>query len=252
MSAIPRLRMLLFLGLALAIAIGVYLALEGRTTRPPALVGVLVAARDLQIAEPITPTMLQVRQIPVDAVPGPSAALASDLDQVLRGTPREPIYAGEVIQRVRLFGPHLTVTSAPELALLKKGFGLISVQANRSNMPTTGLRAGDHVALFSTLQRAPAGGSDAGASIATSQLEVALIDPAILVSAVDMAPGGPAESQVTLVVPPREMAAVVLANRLGVYSFALLRPDDAGQARPGLTRPRDLETLRGGPRYAGQ
>jgi len=44
----------------------------------------------------------------------------------------------------------------------------------------------------------------------------------------------------------------VLANRLGVYSFALLRPDDAGQARPGLTRPRDLETLRGGPRYAGQ
>ena len=79
------------------------------------------------------------------------------------------------------------------------------------------------------------------ASVATSQLEVTTIDPSALVTYVDLSASGPGEGEVTLAVPRREMKTIILANRLGTFTFVPVRPDDTTQGPPGNTTPRDLE-----------
>lgn len=241
LSILPRIRVLLFLALALAVALAVYLALESQTARPLAQVSVLVAATNLQVAEPITPSMVLVREVPAADVPGPAPALASDMTRVLASSPQEPIYAGEVIQLVHLFGPGLAVSGAPDLSLLKNGYGLIAVRANRFNMPGSGLQSGDHVALFATLQKAPVRGPDGGASVATSQLEVITIDPSAVVMSVNLNAIGPDAGEVTLAVPRSEMKTIIMANALGTFTFVPIRPDDSSQGPAAIVRAQDLE-----------
>jgi Flp pilus assembly protein CpaB len=232
-SLIPRARAVVLVGLAVAVATAVYAAVTSSTAAGPPPVSILVATRDIQIAEPITTSMVAVRQVPAGALLGPSVALASDLGQVLASSAREPIYAGEPINRVRLFGPGLSVNAAPEEALVRRGYALYTVAASPLNMPLSGLRPGDHVAVLATLNQAPAPAEAAGgSSLRTSQLVVQPIDPSALVTFVN-----PAAGALTLAVPKRELATLAFLNREGALSFAQVRPDDPTGPMSGLTAP---------------
>jgi len=227
-AILPRLRALLAVVLALMAGVAVYAFAEQRLHAasaglPP--VRVLVAARDIQVAEAITPSMLTITQFPADGVPGPSAALESDLRAVLTSAAREPIYAGEVLQKIRLFGPALAVGAAPEQALVKKGMALYTVATTRLNMPLSGLHAGDRVTILATVQGAPVASGDGGASLRTSQVVIQTIDPSALVTYIDP-PAGTGPGALTLAVPRAEVKTLALLNRLGVLSFAQVRPDD--------------------------
>jgi Flp pilus assembly protein CpaB len=228
-AVLPRLRAILLVILALMAGVAAYAFADQHlhaisSSAPP--VGVLIATRDIQVAELITPAMITVTEVPADAVPGPSAALEADLNTVLGSRAREPIYAGEVVQKVRLFAPGLAINSAPEEALVKRGMALYTVATTQLNMPLSGLEPGDHVAVVATLLGAPVlPNSDGGGSLRTSQVVVQTIDPSALVTFVEP-PSAGGTGALTLAVPRSEVKTLALLNRLGALSFAQVRPDD--------------------------
>ncbi len=227
-SLFPRLRWLLFVGIALMAGVIVYSLLDRTAATAPPPLRVLVATRDIQIAESITSTMVEVRQAPAGTLPGPTAALESDLPLVLQSSAREPLYRGEIVQKIRLFGPGLSLSGAPEEALFKKGYTLATLPAGRMTMPLSGLHAGDHVAVIASFTSAAPGASDpGGTNIRTSGLVVQTIDPYALVTFVD-----PAGAALTLAVPRAEVTTLEYLAQKGALSYTQVRPDDPAAHDP--------------------
>jgi len=220
-SVFPRLRLLVLAVLALAIGVAVYAVLDRNAATAPPPIRVLVATRDIQIAEPITSSMVAIREIPAGSLPGPTTALAADLPRVLASSAREPLYQNEVIQKVRLFGPGLALSGASEEALLKKGLILITAAAGRMAMPLSGLKTGDHVIIYGLINNGPPAAAGAGSSLRTSQLVVQPIDAAAEVTFVDADRGA-----LTLAVSKAVAPTLLFLNREGALAFGQVRPDD--------------------------
>jgi len=227
-SFFPRLRWLLFVGIALMAGVVVYSLLDRTAATAPPPLRVLVATRDIQIAETITSTMVEVRQIPSGALPGPTAALESDLPLVLQSSAREPLYRGEIISKIRLFRPGLSLSGAPDEALVTKGLALTTLPASRMAMPLSGLRAGDHVAVIASFTSALPGAADlVGTNVRTSGLVVQTIDPYALVTFVD-----PAGAALTLATPRAEVTTLQYLAQKGALSYAQVRSDDPAPHDP--------------------
>jgi Flp pilus assembly protein CpaB len=223
-AAFPRLRWVLLVALAFSIGLALYALLDRTALTAPPPIAVLVATRDIQVAEPIRSAMVAIREVPASSVVGPSPALAADLPQVLQSSAREPIYAGEIIGKLRLFGPGLSLNGAPEEALLKKGYALFKVPASLMAMPGAGLQAGDHVMILGMFNRGPApAASPGGSDLQTSPLVVQTVDPSAVVTYVSQD-----GSSVTLAVPQAEVDHLAYLSRTGALAFAQVRPDDPG------------------------
>jgi Flp pilus assembly protein CpaB len=230
----PRRRTITAIAIAVALCLILFVCLEKVQSAPPPQVAVLVATRDIQIAEPITPTMVHVVQVPQEALVGPAPALAGDAALVERSTARAPIFAGEVIDLRRLYGPGLALTSAPDEVFLKKGYALYTVPTAHLALPLSGLAAGDYVEVLATFDHAPPAAVDAGGgttTLRTTHGGVQPIDAHALVT--DVAPD---ESAVTLAVPKGELPYLAFLRHLGAsFSFAQVRPDDPTGPMAGVT-----------------
>jgi len=248
MTQIPRLRAVLALVFAVLAGVVVYGVTQQALTRLSAArptVGVLVAARDIQIGEALSSALISVTQLPADALPGPAPALEADRAAVVGSIARAPLFAGEVIQRRRLFAPGTArLTDAPDAALVRKGYWLYQISTpSVLNIPGAGLRSGDHVAILATLQEpvrpvtttlgAATGAASGGG--ATGRV-VQVIDPFALVTYVASPPGGGVA--LTVAVPRGEAPTLQLLkdDPTVTFGFAQVRPDDAGGALTNTTR----------------
>src|SRR5919201_156895 len=145
-----RRRTVTAVALAVALCFVLFACLEKVQGAPPPQVAVLVATRDIQIAEPITSSMVQVVQVPKGALVGPAPALAADAALVERSAARAPIFAGEILDLRRLYGPGLALDTAPDAVFLKKGYALYTLPTSHLDLPLSGRAAGDYVEVLAT------------------------------------------------------------------------------------------------------
>jgi hypothetical protein len=218
---------------AVAVCVILFAYLEKVQGAPPQ-VAVLVATRDIQIAEPITPSMVQVVQVPQGALLGPAPALATEATRVERSTARAPIFAGEVLDLRRLYGPGLALDTAPDAVFLKKGFALYTLPTSHLDLPLSGLAAGDYVEVLATFDHAPpslVGAAGGITTLRTTHGGVQPIDVHALVTAVQ-----PDQAALTLAVPKDELPYLAFLRHLGAsFSFAQVRPDDPTGPIDGVT-----------------
>ena len=228
-------RTVAFTAIAVALCIVLFVLLEKVQTAPPPQVSVLVATRDIQIAQPITPTMIQAVQVPQGALVDPAPALAGDTALVERSTARAPIFAGEVIDLRRLYGPGLSLSNAPDEVFLKKGYALYTVPTSHLDLPLSGLAAGDYVEVLATFDyapSAPAGATDnITTTLRTTHGGVQPVDTHALITYVQ-----PDQAAITLAVPKQELSYLAFLRHLGAsFSFAQVRPDDPSGDMTGVT-----------------
>ena len=229
----PR-RAIIYTAVAVALATVLFVVMERSQGAPLPQIAVIEATRDIQIGEPISVSMLQVVQVPRGSPLGPAPALVSDASLVERSTARAPIFAGEIIQKLRLYGPGLTVSADPDAVFLKKGDALYTVPTGHLQMPLSGLAAGDYVEVLAALPVAPPIGAGATASVTAT---VQAVDSHALVTYME-----PDQSALTLVVPVAEVPTLqCLVGHGAVFSFAQVRPDDLGRGTGDLT----ISQLRG-------
>ncbi len=226
-------RSVVFTAIAVALAVVLFVVLERTQGAALPRVAVIEATRDVQIGEPLTASALQVVYVPQDAPLGPAPALASDLALVERSAARAPIFAGEIIQKYRLYGPGLALSADPDAVYLKKGYALYTVPTAHLQMPLSGLAAGDYVAVLAALPIVPSGVGATGGMTATLQP----IDMHALVTFVQAD-----QAALTLAVPSDEVPVLhCLAGHGAVFSFAQVRPDDTERTGGRLT----AEQIRG-------
>jgi hypothetical protein len=220
---------------AVAVCVILFAFLEKVQGAPRPQVTVLVATRDIQIAEPITPAMVHVVQVPQGALLGPAPALAVDAALVERSTARAPIFAGEVLALRRLYGPGLALDTAPDAVFLKKGYALYTLPTSHLDLPLSGLAAGDYVEVLATFDHAPPALVGAAGGITTTLRTthggVQPIDVHALVTEVQ-----PDQAALTLAVPKAELPYLASLRQLGAsFSFAQVRPDDPSGPMAGVT-----------------
>jgi Flp pilus assembly protein CpaB len=227
--------------IAVALSLVLFICLEQVQGAPPPQISVLVATRDIQIAEPLTPAVVRVAHVPQGALVGPAPALAGDAALVERSTARAPIFAGEVIDLRRLYGPGLSLSNAPDAVFLQKGDALYTVPTSHLDLPLSGLAAGDYVEILATFDQAPPSMAAAGGTtttLRTTHGAVQPIDMHALVTSI-----APDQSAVTLVVPKGELPYLAFLTHLGAsFSFAQVRPDDPTGPMAGVTARQFTET----------
>jgi hypothetical protein len=231
--------------LALFVIVGLvgYAALERLQATPAPQVSVLVATHDIQIAEQITPALVQAVSVPQNGLLGPDPVYAADQTTVVGQRARLPILAGAVVLRGELYGPGLTTAGNADGILLPRGYNLTWVPTGRGQMPGSGLVAGDWVTIYAAVQQGPITGSVGAPSpahcdtLATCALQVQPLVPHVLVTYVDA--GG-----LTLALPQQVTAEVQLLARAGQLFFVQVRPDDTQEAMQGATAAGTLARLR--------
>jgi SAF domain len=228
-----RRRTVTAIAMAVAVCVILFAYLEKVQGAPPQ-VAVLVATRDIQIAEPITPSMVQVVQVPQGALLGPAPALATDAALVERSTARAPIFTGEVLDLRRLYGPGLALDTAPDAVFLQKGYALYTLPTSHLDLPLSGLAAGDYVEVLATFDHAPpslVGAAGGITTLRTTHGGVQPIDLHALVTEVQ-----PDQAALTLAVPKDELPYLAFLRHLGAsFSFAQVRPDDPTGPTDGVT-----------------
>jgi hypothetical protein len=226
-----RRRTVTAVALAVALCVVLFACLEKVQGAPPPQVAVLVATRDIQIAEPITSSMVKVVQVPQGALVGPAPALAADAALVERSTARAPIFAGEVIDLRRLYGPGLALAGAPDEVFLKKGDALYTLPTSHLDLPLSGLAAGDYVEVLATFDHAPPSAVGSTTTLRTTHGGVQPIDLHALVTDVQ-----PDQAALTLAVPKAELPYLAFLRHLGAsFSLAQVRPDDPTGPLAGVT-----------------
>ena len=219
------------IALALAVCVILFACLERVQGAPPPQITVLVATRDIQIAEPIGPALVQAVQAPQGALLGPAPALAADAALVERSTARAPIFAGEVIDLRRLYGPGLALDTAPDAVFLQKGYALYTLPTSHLDLPLSGLAAGDYVEVLATFDHAPPSTLGITTTLRTTHGGVQPIDLHALVTDVQ-----PDQAALTLAVPKAELPYLAFLRHLGAsFSFAQVRPDDPSGPLSGVT-----------------
>jgi hypothetical protein len=231
----PRRRIVTPIALAVALGLIVFVFLEKAQSAPPPQAAVLVATRDIQIAEPITAAAVRVVQVPQGALVDPAPALASDAALVERSTARAPIFSGEVIDLRRLYGPGLALAGRPDEVFLRKGYALYTIPSSHLDLPLSGVAAGDYVEVLATFDHAPPSLVGAAGGITTTLRTthggVQPIDLHALVTFVQ-----PDQAALTLAVPKGELPYLAFLRHLGAsFSFAQVRPDDPTGPMDGVT-----------------
>jgi hypothetical protein len=227
------------IAIAVALCLVLFVYLERVQSAPPQI-SVLVATRDIQIAEPLSAAVVHVAQVPQGALVGPAPALARDAALVARSSARVPIFAGEVIDLRRLYGPGLSLSNAPGEVFLQKGDALYTVPTSHLDLPLSGLAAGDYVEILATFDQAPPSMAAAGGTttLRTTHGAVQPLDMHALVTYVP-----PDQSAITLAVPKDELPHLAFLKHLGAsFSFAQVRPDDPTGPMAGVTARQFTET----------
>jgi hypothetical protein len=231
--------------LALFVVVGLlgYGVLERVQATPPPKVSVLVATRDIQIAEQITPAMVQAVSVPQNGLLGPDPVYAAEQATVVGQRARLPILAGAVILKGEIYGPGLTTAGNADDVLLPRGYNLTWVPTGHGQMPGSGLLAGDWVTIYTAVQQRPISGTTSAPSpehcdtLATCALQVQPLVPHVLVTYVD-------RDGLTLALPQRVTAEVQLLARAGQLFYAQVRPDDTRESMQGATAAGTLALLR--------
>lgn len=221
-------RLILVVAAMVALMLAVFALLEKQQSAQAAQVQVLVAARDIQINEPITPTMLAVETRPQAALAGMDAALAGDVGLVERSTSRAPIFAGEVIDLRRLYSPGLTTTGDPTEVFLTRGYAFYPLPTDTLALAEPGITAGAYAEIVASLPPLPLTSVEATQGITGTAQPV---DAHALITAVQ-----PSPPAVTVMVPQREVPYLAwLIGRHARFSFGLVRPDDASAPLQGVS-----------------
>jgi len=215
---IPRLRLIIILLLIAVVSAALYFGItSGHAAGATATA--YVATGNIGINEPIA-GHFAVRTVSAGDL-GPAAVL--DPGALQKAVSRAPIFAGEVLQTTRLYGPGLHGGQADE-SVQGQNDGLITIPVDPHHMPLTGLQPGDHVAIIATVDTSSVAATHAVAAAATAPsngaLGAGIIEPFALVTAVD-----PAGKYLTIDVPAEDGPTLSLLAKAGDLITMQLRPD---------------------------
>jgi len=232
---IPRLRLIIILLLVAVVSGAVYFGITGGHASG-ATTTAYIATDNIGINQPVTGHYV-ARTVSALGL-GPAPVLDTG---VLQGAiARAPIFAGEVLQTTRLYGPGLRGGHADE-SVQGRNDGLITIPVDPHHMPLTGLQPGDHVAVIATIDtssvatgRAVTAAVAAGAASSTGSLGAGIIEPFALVTSID-----PAGKYLTIDVPADDGPTLSLLAKAGDLITMQLRPD----ASQGLNSSTNLRQI---------
>ncbi len=209
----------LALAAGLAAALLAFLLVRGRLTvlpAAPALVPVVVAARDIPARTRLSPTWLRVhRAAPADLPDGTAMTVAAFAGKVTT----QPIPAGAAVTRQAVAAPSAALGMAFALPLSLRA---ITVALDPTDSADQFVHPGDHVDILATDE------PGSGPTQARTVLQNVRLLAVGTQTAPDAAPSAPATgpAHVTVAVSPAQAQALVLAAARGKLHLALRAADD--------------------------
>jgi len=258
MSRIPRLRGCLWLtaGLVLALAAGamIYFWLTGMSVQaeagPIAQAGseqdVVVAARTIDVGTRLAPGDLEVKAMPVEALP---SGYLDSVDSAVGKVTTADLYPGEIILMQRLVDPNVISGDGRVAVVVADGEVLMAFPIRDLMSQLDILKAGDHVDLLFSLNLPtsrsvvllPAEGegaeapSSGGAVGEEGQVTFDLLENVTVAAIVSGGEGLPPNA-LLLTVSPQDALLIKFALDAGGAVTVVLRP-------PGVEEPYDTEPV---------
>jgi pilus assembly protein CpaB len=221
-----RPKSLLLLGLALgcglvaSIGISQVMDRQGQPQAKLETVPIYVALHNINLGDPITPTMLSLQEWPKDKVP---RGAISKLEELEGRRPRTAIFEGEPIMETKLLAPGQI---ADPIRSIPKGMRLKTIAVDAEKSAAGLLGPGDRVDVQLFVRKDQRTGIETAKSkIILQNIRIFAVDQAVQRSA-DGRDERTIAKTVSLMLSPEQASKLALAERIGEISLIPRNPDD--------------------------
>lgn len=227
----------LALGCGLVASIGISQVMDRKTVQPaaPETEAILVALKDINLAEPLTADLLKLEEWPKDKIP-PDAL--RKLEEVVDRRTRTKIYAGEPIREAKLISANGGDAPSEQIAA---GYRVVAVQVDAAAGGAGLAKPGDRVDVQLFVSKSDRNGIEQSqVRTILEDVKVFAVDQSFRRSAEAAAEGTQVADTISLLVTPQQAEALYLAIELGKIRLTLRHPDDDSNVENQVTTTEDL------------
>lgn len=215
----------LALGCGLVASIGISQVMEQRRTVEtvlPETEAILVALKDINLAEPITADVLKLEEWPKDKIT-PDAL--RNLDEVVGRRTRTKIYAGEPLREAKLISADGGDAPSEQIA---KGYRVVAVRVDAATGVAGLVKPGDRVDVQLFVSKNDRNGiSQSVVKTILEDVRIFAVDSSFRRAAEESEDASPAAARtISLLVTPKQAETLNLANELGKIRLTIRHPDD--------------------------